>query len=381
VILKEGAIVIRSASVIGLHGKNNHSIEFNEDINIITGRNGAGKTTLMKLIWYLISGNIECALSEIEFSSATVCTDNLTIEVEKKDRLATITWYTSSNASDRESIEVDRTSRQARIVFDINMKTSELAEQTIFFPTFRRVEGGYGFIKDSDIDYFAHHLRGMARELEDSISVYSRRLSVGKHKFVTSLSTEDIKNLLTTRYAEISERTNNLQDGLTQFIEAVVQQYITYTGSDSAQERLQYAVETLEQIRDKVREVSKTKDDFLKPFTLLSDLVPRVFQYDGIKVTDTITLGNAQESIAADKLSAGEKQMLSFLCYNAFFDGAIIFIDEPEISLHVDWQRILISTLSHQGTWNQFVIATHSPFIYAQYEDKEIMLDSDRGGF
>ena len=37
----------------------------------------------------------------------------------------------------------------------------------------------------------------------------------------------------------------------------------------------------------------------------------------------------------------GEKQMLSFLCYNAFANQTCIFIDEPEISLHVDWQRIL----------------------------------------
>lgn len=80
-----------------------------------------------------------------------------------------------------------------------------------------------------------------------------------------------------------------------------------------------------------------------------------------------------------DKLSAGEKQMLSFLCYNTFSKNKIIFIDEPELSLHPDWQRLLIPTLLKQGGNNQFFIATHSPFIYAKYPDKELVLSEDKG--
>ena len=56
-----------------------------------------------------------------------------------------------------------------------------------------------------------------------------------------------------------------------------------------------------------------------------------------------------------------------------------IFIDEPELSLHVDWQRILFRMLMSQGSTNQFIIATHSPFIYSQYPQKELFLNVDRG--
>ena len=72
--------------------------------------------------------------------------------------------------------------------------------------------------------------------------------------------------------------------------------------------------------------------------------------------------------------------MLSFLCYNAFASNSCIFIDEPEISLHVDWQRTLFPTLLAQSTSNQFIITTHSPFIYSKYADKELVLNPDRGG-
>ncbi|HAV3450106.1 TPA: ATP-binding protein, partial [Acinetobacter baumannii] len=80
-------------------------------------------------------------------------------------------------------------------------------------------------------------------------------------------------------------------------------------------------------------------------------------------------------------LSSGEKQILTLISYNSFFDNTIFFIDEPEISLHADWQRILFRILMKQNPTNQFIISTHSPFIYSKYPDKELCIDpkSDRG--
>ncbi|MYA99463.1 ATP-binding protein, partial [Candidatus Poribacteria bacterium] len=82
-------------------------------------------------------------------------------------------------------------------------------------------------------------------------------------------------------------------------------------------------------------------------------------------------------SISSDKLSSCEKQILSFLSYNAFYNNTPIFIDEPELSLHIDWQRLLLPTLLDQSTGNQFFIATHSPFIFSGYRHKEIPLESN----
>jgi ABC-type lipoprotein export system ATPase subunit len=117
-----------------------------------------------------------------------------------------------------------------------------------------------------------------------------------------------------------------------------------------------------------------------RPFTVLSELVGKILNYSGIRFTENIALGDATNAIYSEQLSSGEKQMLSFLCHNAFQKNSIIFIDEPELSLHVDWQRLLFPMLLKQGTDNQFIVATHSPFIYSRYPDKEIILDSDRGG-
>ena len=63
------------------------------------------------------------------------------------------------------------------------------------------------------------------------------------------------------------------------------------------------------------------------------------------------------------------------------YDNAIFFIDEPEISLHADWQRLLFRILMKQNTTNQFIITTQSPFIYSKYSKNEICIDPnlDRG--
>ena len=111
---------------------------------------------------------------------------------------------------------------------------------------------------------------------------------------------------------------------------------------------------------------------------MLSELVIKVLHYKGVKLDD-FTIGESDGAIDSRLLSAGEQQMLSFLCYNAFYEDSIIFIDEPELSLHVDWQRRLFPNLMKQQSSNQFIVATHSPCIYSKYPDKEIILSEEKG--
>ncbi|MGL4431185.1 MAG: AAA family ATPase [Plesiomonas shigelloides] len=74
------------------------------------------------------------------------------------------------------------------------------------------------------------------------------------------------------------------------------------------------------------------------------------------------------EDVEMTKLSSGEKNIISIM-FDLIFkteNGAIILIDEPEISLHVSWQRDLIcrfNKISSCSDYNQLIIATHSPEI------------------
>ena len=210
----------------------------------------------------------------------------------------------------------------------------------------------------------------VTKGLQEALSQLSTGLSVYNHKFIASISTHDIVELLREKYADVSDKTNALHVQLSKEITRRISE---------TKGRHDDTTPVLNDIQKRVEQVTQERDELLRPFSVLTERIHDIFQYKGIHVTSVITLGEAEEAIASDKLSAGEKQMLSFLCYNTFSENAAIFVDEPELSLHVDWQRLLLPTLLEQGTENQFFIATHSPFIYAKYPDKEILLGADRG--
>ncbi|MGB1204294.1 MAG: AAA family ATPase [Chitinophagales bacterium] len=110
----------------------------------------------------------------------------------------------------------------------------------------------------------------------------------------------------------------------------------------------------------------------------MSDIINSLFNDKSVQISENIILGDEKKTaIVAEKLSSGEQQVLGFLIYNAFSEKTVFFIDEPELSLHIDWQRQLLPKLMEQNSSNQFFIATHSPFIYSKFPDKEHILDKE----
>lgn len=65
-------------------------------------------------------------------------------------------------------------------------------------------------------------------------------------------------------------------------------------------------------------------------------------------------------------LSSGEAQMfviLTYLAFNQFAQNNVFIIDEPELSLHVQWQELFVESLLSANPHIQYVLATHSPSI------------------
>ena len=77
-------------------------------------------------------------------------------------------------------------------------------------------------------------------------------------------------------------------------------------------------------------------------------------------------------------LSAGEKQLLIILLTVLLEKNqdCVVFLDEPEISLHIDWQYKLIEMLTFLNPNAQFILTTHSPGIFADgWGDNIIYMD------
>ena len=372
--------MIRSIEVKGLNNRVDAAIEFNEDLNIITGRNGSGKTTLLKLIWYLISGNFDRIILEILLQSVSIETDSfsLSMQVESDQYELRCESTNEDNQSMNRDILLKSEKIEGKDLGMIHGLSQQIARTTygsLFFPSFRRIEGGFtrmfGSIShSSNIRTSIHSENAEGAILQEPISQFSNEISVSNHKLIASISTHDIVELLTEKDTDASKQMDESYANLSKEIKQKI----------SKINPLEEPHPVWADIQEQVVEVAKEQKSLFRPFAMLGKQICDILHYKGIRVTEEITLGEPEEAIESDKLSAGEKQLLSFLCYNTFSENTAIFIDEPELSLHVDWQRRLLPTLLEQETGNQFFVATHSPFIYGKYPDKEIQLHEDRGG-
>lgn len=363
-----------SVQVSGLFGKpKTIAYQFNHDLNILTGRNGSGKTTIMKLIWFIMSGNVLLALREIDFKSCTVATDVYTVTVTRTGR-----------ATCKIEMEMDG----ERVVFEDDdgdpeyepfMESAEdkanpiiiSSGNSIFFPTFRRIEGGFSMA--ANVTSRTRQGNRAEHDIDETLSSLSRKLSSKEHVFISAISTQDVTSLLLRRYATFSEEINGFQEYVSKNVIEKIRQY------ENTQSVRQDADALLSETRAEIEKIEEFRSETMKPLDAIRTLVEKLFQHSGISFGKRLSFGDAAEAVASEALSAGEKQMLSFICYNAFHKDTVVFIDEPELSLHVDWQRQLYPILKSQESGNQFIFATHSPFIYGKYPDKEVSVSADRG--
>lgn len=98
------------------------------------------------------------------------------------------------------------------------------------------------------------------------------------------------------------------------------------------------------------------------------EIIDNLFEETGKKINpneNEIIFLNGDKELTAYDLSSGEKQMLVILLTTLVQDTkpSIILMDEPEISLHFDWQKKLIQYIRELNPNAQIILATHSPAV------------------
>ncbi|MHB8127197.1 MAG: AAA family ATPase [Desulfitobacteriaceae bacterium] len=134
---------------------------------------------------------------------------------------------------------------------------------------------------------------------------------------------------------------------------------------------------------DDFNEKYKVYEDFIKKLDLFTDIVNyrlsfkkiKISRERGIIVTD---LDSVDRTIELRQLSSGEKQVI-VLFYELIFEtinDVFLLIDEPEISLHIVWQKMfmddLLKIVEYKGL--KVIVATHSPQIINNHWDLQIDL-------
>lgn len=104
------------------------------------------------------------------------------------------------------------------------------------------------------------------------------------------------------------------------------------------------------------------------PKRKFQDLIDELFSYTRKKIdrkSNEIVFYQDGERLLPYKLSSGEKQMLVILLTVLVRDGdhCVLFMDEPEASLHIEWQQKLIGMIRELNPNLQLILTTHSPAV------------------
>ncbi len=111
----------------------------------------------------------------------------------------------------------------------------------------------------------------------------------------------------------------------------------------------------------KAQEISAPKKKF-------QDIIDELYADTGKKIIRTeneIRFAQIGETLVPYQLSSGEKQILAILLTVLVEDqqNYVLFMDEPEVSLHIDWQQQLIDLILQLNPNVQIILTTHSPAV------------------
>ncbi|MGO4259404.1 AAA family ATPase [Lysobacter sp. TAB13] len=134
----------------------------------------------------------------------------------------------------------------------------------------------------------------------------------------------------------------------------------------------------LKELVETVREFDAKSDQLSSRFVSFVSCVNRFFSDSGKSINiDAVGQIKVHRPDATEvplgALSSGERQLLvmfGHIFFNSFGHRSNVFIiDEPELSLHLRWQEILLGEMLESSARAQFIIATHSPEIVGEFVD------------
>lgn len=124
-------------------------------------------------------------------------------------------------------------------------------------------------------------------------------------------------------------------------------------------------------ITDDVEKVQVEKLEATKSFRDYENEVNSYFKPRknfNINEDGVFSIKSGKRTVELGDLSSGEKHILTILGKAALSrqEGAVFIADEPELSLHLDWQRMIMPSIINLSPKSQIIVATHSPSINAK---------------
>ncbi|ENH8200906.1 AAA family ATPase [Yersinia enterocolitica] len=397
---------INSVFIDGFWQRFSAKCDFNDDVNIIIGRNGTGKTTFMNILNAILSVDLD-GINDNEFFSAEIKLRNgnktKTIKVSKNEdinspysiieyQLSTKKYHIRLFNSDDRRVSMSYKRRFLEESEELRNALRDIVSLSVY-----RLRNGEDFeIRDkygskiiNPVDFrleqLLQHLtryqldlsqkaRDIANDLQKEVLasiLYSRDDSIEK-AYALSFNKEEEKENLISAYTQLGAIDQNIKRKITFHIDSIEKTLVNIKSEENIDFRSLEAFRKTQKIirmsllaKDKTSLVFSQIDLFLS--ILKRFIIDKSFYFDG----GALIIKNSHEIINHNNLSSGEKQLLILFIETLLQRGEkyIFLTDEPELSLHIAWQKNIIPAIKELNPNAQIIAATHSPEVASNYKN------------
>ena len=128
----------------------------------------------------------------------------------------------------------------------------------------------------------------------------------------------------------------------------------------------------MEEFMDSPDEDEKARSQYAKNYKMVYTALNSFLQEYDKKIGSSFEFTKNDKRISYEYLSMGEKQILLLLLMvsNTNQEPCIFFMDEPDLSMHIDWKEILVKELHELNPNMQIILSTHAPSVITGWHDK-----------
>lgn len=417
---EEKSILLKSISVKGFKSKNvNACLDFAEDsLSIIYGNNGVGKTSLLNIMYSFFSQN------EKKMNDECVQEIRVDYKVGNEEKNVSVV-KTDNGVYDWSKFNESELKDFKTLFFGVQRGVSTKSEIIDEYEVFSFLNRKLGEILGIDQDDLQLSL---IADLSSQLVEYLNRVKRRQRAFINrsrnidmrannvlleQINISDIQSRISDRYLRTSNiLARRIQKALLETVESFFQNNNELVFDSEEFNRLlalhrKTLLMALEDSEDHsiMRHIvdSLENDDFGNEkfrqllFNLLKEVDTESFRLNSINTLfaefnkklgegkvikiedDEVVIAVRDETHSIDELSSGEKHLLTMLSC-ILIDNVkrdLIVIDEPEISLNMNWQRDLVNVLKKLVPDAQIILATHSPSIVNDNSDCMVQIQKD----
>lgn len=405
---------VQRVEIDGFWGNFNLQTNLYDDVNIFIGRNGSGKTTFINFLEATLTADLEL-LASLKFKEIRLWLKN-----HKRTRRISVTRMPEALPYERVIFKIgqhpielpllprDIEYRKGRMhpkysdaINEVHKSLTQLVniswlsvhreilEDEYREPFTRRTVAEKNPV-DRRIDDLSKRFTRYQLQLQSEINklsnefrkqvlasmLYSEQFDKFYFEQEITLESESVRDRLLRTYSDLGALDTEVERRIGEHISRIEKSIIALRESKNKQKPLTIddvlplsLLRRTQHIIDLSTTAEHRKNEILKPVSTYLDILKKFAEDKEFRLNPELTgellVSKGKTFLTLEQLSSGEKQLLILLTEALLQRGQqFIFIaDEPEISLHIEWQKQILSSIRILNSNSQIIVATHAPQI------------------